>query len=184
MVKSVSPISKTLRSARRLFKTTNFWAENGVVLREFKYFRHIVIIALIFTFLAAIFEGFGIGFLLAFLKNITEPNAAPLKTGVAWIDTNILAIDASTTVRFYRISGLILLVTLMRATFTYFSALYSDIAQFKLVYQLRLRVFEQLQSLSLGFYAKSRSGELINSITNEIAQVMQALNILTFFVVE
>lgn len=182
--KSGSPISKAIRSARKLFKATNFWEENGVVLREFKYFRHIVVIALIFTFLAAIFEGFGIGFLLAFLKNITEPNAAPLKTGIEWIDLNILAVNGSTAVRFYRISCLILLVTLLRAMFTYFSALYSDIAQFKLVYQLRLRVFEQLQALSLGFFAKARSGELINSITNEIAQVMQAFNILTFFVVE
>lgn len=182
--KSVLPISRISRLARRLLKATSFWEENGVILREFKYFRRIVVIALLFTFLSAVFEGFGISFLLAFLKNLTEPNAAPVQTGLEWVDTYILAVQASPTERFYRISFFILSVTLLRAVFTYISALYSDIAQFKLVYHLRLRVFEQFQALSLSYFAKTRSGELINSITNEISQVMQAFNLVTFFTVE
>lgn len=59
---------KRLSLLRDLFKTTKFWQENYIILREFKYFRRIAILALLFTLTAAAFEGFGVGFLLAFYK--------------------------------------------------------------------------------------------------------------------
>lgn len=182
-LKSSPSFKKSPYSIQNLLKATNFWKENQFILREFKYFRRIAILAVIFTLLSAVFEGFGIGFLLTFLQNLTSPNTAPIETGISWIDIWILGVNSPAVERLYRISFLILLTTLIRIALSYFSSIYSQMAQFRLVYQLRLRLFEQFQSLSLSYFAKTRSGELINSVTNEIFGVMQVAGVLSFLFV-
>jgi ATP-binding cassette, subfamily B, bacterial MsbA len=74
-------------------------------------------------------------------------------------------------------TGLIFLTNLLRLGFTYFGQLYSFLAQIKLGYRLRLRIFDQLQALSLSYFSKTRSGNLINSLTGEIGQIIMALMI-------
>ena len=167
---------------RNLLKTTSFWKDNYFVLREFKYFRRIAFLALVFTLLGAAFEGFGVGFILTFLQSLTSPNAAPIQTGVGWFDIGILGINTSATERLYRISALILLTTLLRLSFTYWGRLYSHMCQYALAYQLRLRIFEQLQALSLSYFAKTRAGNLVNSITTEVNQVTLAFNVISLFI--
>jgi ATP-binding cassette, subfamily B, bacterial MsbA len=163
---------------RQFFKATNFWRDNSFILREFKHFRWTVILALIFTVLAAAFEGFGVGFILSFIQSFTNPDAAPIQTGVDWIDLGILGVNAPATERLYRISGLIFLVTILRLGFIYYGQLYSYLAQTSLGYRLRLTIFEQLQAFSLSYFNKTRSGNLINSLTGEIRQVMLAFGLI------
>jgi subfamily B ATP-binding cassette protein MsbA len=131
----------------------------------------------VFTVIAAVFEGFGVGLILNFLQSLTNPNAAPFKTGVGWFDVLILGVNASDTERLYRISALILLTTLLRSGFTYLGRLYTNISQAHLGYRLRKRLFEQLQALNLNYFAKTRSGELVHSITAECMQLMNAFNV-------
>ncbi|MGA9382747.1 MAG: heterocyst formation ABC transporter subunit HepA [Phormidium sp.] len=171
-----------LKPIRNLFKATKFWQDNYIILREFKHFRKIAILALLFTFTAAAFEGFGVGFLLAFLQSLTDPKAEPIQTGIRWFDVWFLGINASTTERLYRVSGLILLVTLLRTGFTYLGQIYSEIANHNLGDRLRKRLFEQLQSLSLRYFAKTRSGELVNSLTSEVHQISYAFGITSFLI--
>ncbi|BAY13430.1 heterocyst formation ABC transporter subunit HepA [Calothrix sp. NIES-2098] len=156
-----------------LFKATNFWQENYLILREFKHFRKIAVLAVIFSFLAATFEGISIGFLLSFLQSLTTPNAQPVRTGIEWFDIAILGINQSVTSRLYRICVLILLTTWMRASFNYLAQVYTELAQLHLSDRLRKQIFEQLQSLPLSYFAKTRSGELINTITTEIERIKQ-----------
>ena len=172
---------KIPRGIRKFLKANSFWRDNYYILREFKYFRGITILAITFTLLAAVFEGFGVGFILSFLQSFTNPNAAPIQTGVGWIDVWILGVNAPTTERLYPISGLIFLTTLLRLGFTYLGQLYSFLAQNKLAYRLRLRIFEQLQSLSLSYFSKTRSGNLINSLTGEIREVTMAFRVISTF---
>ncbi|MGB3533138.1 MAG: heterocyst formation ABC transporter subunit HepA [Microcoleaceae cyanobacterium] len=174
---------KTPRFIRRLVKTTQFWQDNALVLREFKHFKKVAILALIFTLLAAAFEGFGVGFLLTFLQSLTEPNAEPIKTGIEWFDVFVLASNASAARRLYQISGLILLTTLIRVIFIYLGRVYTGISQSHLAYQLRIRLFEQLQSLSLSYFSQVKSGELINTLTAEITQIMQAFEVVSFLLI-
>ncbi|MGV2829128.1 heterocyst formation ABC transporter subunit HepA [Myxosarcina sp. GI1(2024)] len=169
---------------RRLLRTSNFWQDNYFLLREFKHFRHIVVLAVVFSLLAAAFEGFSIGFILSFLKSFTEPNAEPIQTGIQWVDTWILGVNLPATERLYRISGLILLVTVCRLALSYLGQLYSYMSQLELAYRIRLRIFEQLQSLSISYFNKVRSGNLINSLTTEIGSLMQALNIIAVFIIQ
>ncbi|MBW4615424.1 MAG: ABC transporter ATP-binding protein/permease [Desmonostoc vinosum HA7617-LM4] len=156
-----------------LLKNTRFWQDNYFFLREFKYFRKVAILALVFSFLAATFEGFSIGFLLSFLQSLTTPDAKPIQIGVDWFDTWILAANTSAINRLYRISILILLSTWMRAGFNYLSHVYTEIVQLNLADRLRKQIFEQLQQLPIGYFAKTRSGELINTITTEIERIKQ-----------
>ena len=137
---------------RRTLKTTSFWKENQLILREFKYFPGIVILAIVFPLLAAAFEGLAVGFLLAFLQSLVNPSGVPFQTGIRWFDIQVLGIYTSELSRLYRASALILLVTWIRACFNYFTSVYLEVAQIKLVDALRKRIFEQLQSLQLNFF--------------------------------
>ena len=132
---------------RNLLKATSFWQENYLILREFKHFRKIAILALIFSILAATFEGVSIGFLLSFLQSLTSPNAQPVQTGIEWFDIWILGAKTSAINRLYRVSLLILFSTWLRATFNYFSQVYTELSQLHLADRLRKQIFEQLQSL-------------------------------------
>ena len=92
-----------LPSTVKILQATNLWQNNRLILREFKHFRVVAILAVVFSALAASFEGFGLGFLLVFLQSLTTPGAEPVKTGVEWFDIFILGINASATERLYRI---------------------------------------------------------------------------------
>jgi subfamily B ATP-binding cassette protein MsbA len=162
---------------RRLIKATSFWQENYFILREFKHFRRLAVLAVIFTLISAVFEGFGVGFILSFLQGFINPNAAPIQTGIEWFDNWVLGANAPVNERLYRISGLILIITFMRLGFTYLGQLHSRLCELHLGYRLRQRLFEQLQALSLSFFAKTRSGELIHSIKGETGQLMQAVKV-------
>lgn len=157
-------------------KATSFWQENYLILQEFKHFRKIAILALIFSVLAATFEGVSIGFLLSFLQSLTTPNAQPVHTGIEWFDIWILGAKTSAINRLYRVSLLILLSTWLRVAFNYFSQVYIELSQLNLGDRLRKQIFEQLQSLSLSYFSKTRSGELINTITTEIERIRQGFS--------
>lgn len=161
---------------RYFLKTTKFWQDNHLILREFKHFRKVTILALVFTFLAATFEGISIGFLLSFLQNLTNPNAAPIQIGINWFDQWILGVNTSAISRLYRVSCLILLSTWMRAAFNYFSQIYTEFCQLYLGDRLRKQIFEQLQSLSLNYFSTTRSGEIVNTITTEIEKIKQGFS--------
>jgi subfamily B ATP-binding cassette protein MsbA len=176
-------ISQQIKPIRNLLKATKFWQENYIILREFKHFRRIAILALLFTFTAAAFEGFGVGFLLAFLQSLTDPQAEPVRTGINWFDVWFLGINSPANERLYRVSALILFVTLLRTGFTYVGQVYSEIANHSLADRLRKRLFEQLQAVSLSYFAKTRSGELVNSLTSEINQVCLAFGITAFLII-
>jgi subfamily B ATP-binding cassette protein MsbA len=166
---------------RNLVKATKFWQDNYVILREFKYFPRVALLAVIFSFLAASFEGVSIGFLLSFLQSLTTPDAKPIETGIEWFDIFVLGIHTSATSRLYRISGLILLSSWIRSAFNYLSEFYIKTSEIKLVDRLRLQTFEQLQSLSLSYFTKTKGGELINTITTETERVKQFFGGVAFF---
>ncbi|MBF2018338.1 MAG: ABC transporter ATP-binding protein [Rivularia sp. T60_A2020_040] len=174
---------KIYQPLSNLLKATNFWKDNYLILREFKHFRKVTIFALVFSILAAAFEGFSIGFLLTFLQSLTAgSNAEPIHTGITWFDIWILGVKTSATSRLYRISILILLSTWLRSAFNYFGAIYTESAQLHLADRLRKRMFEHLQALPLSYFVKTRSGELINTITTEIERLKQGFGGAAFLI--
>jgi len=165
---------------QRLIKSTGFWKDNRLILRELRHFPGVVLLALLFPLLAAIFEGFGIGFLLAFLQNLVNPNAQPIRSGIEWVDVWILGVNQSSLNQLYRISALILLSTWIRAVFNYLSGVYLGLARVRLVNRLYKQIFEQLQALSFSFFGKTRVGDLLNTLTGEVGQLTQFISTFGF----
>lgn len=163
-----------------VLKATSFWQENALILREFRYFPWVVIAVVVSALGAAAFEGFGFGFLLAFLQNLVSPTETPFQTGNAWFDGWILGVDRPVTERLYRVSALILLSTWIRAGFNYLTLFSSELAQQKLVDRLRRKIFEQLQSVNLSYFSKSNSGELINLLTSELNKLQISFGLIAF----
>ncbi|WP_414548670.1 heterocyst formation ABC transporter subunit HepA [Anabaena sp. CCY 0017] len=164
------------KKLRNLLRANTFYQENYVILREFKNFRKVAILALFFSFIAAIFEGVGVSLLLSFLQTITNPENESFRTGIAWFDTFLLGVNTSHNSQLYRISGLILISTLIRSFFTYFSQVYTEITQLNLVDRLRRQIFEKLQSVQISYFNNTKSGELINILTTEIERLKQAFS--------
>jgi ATP-binding cassette, subfamily B, bacterial MsbA len=171
-----------LKSMQKIFKSLGIWKDYYLLLREVKYFPRIAILALGFSLIAAAFEGFGIGFLLGFLQNLMNPNAQAFQIGLDWFDHWILGVHEPSNIRLYRVSALILVVTWLRAGFNYLTHIYMELMRIKLVDRLNKRIFNQLQSLSLSFYNKTNSGEIINTITTEVSRVQQILQLGSFII--
>ncbi len=173
-----------LPNAIRVFiKTTSYWRENRLILREFKYLRRIVALAVVFTLTAAFFEGIMVGFIAAFLQGLTNPEEPPLQTGLGWFNILVLATEASAAERLYRLSGLLFLGVWLKSGFDYLGNVYSKQASLGLVDRLRRRIFDQLESLSLSFYSTATPGALISTIRGEVMQVQQAFDVLSNFMV-
>ena len=166
---------------RSWLTATSFWQDNYLLLREFRHFPKIAVLALVFSLAAACFEGFGLGFLLAFLQSLVNPTSA-IHTGISWFDIYILGVNASATSRLYRVSALILVSTWLRAAFNYLTQVYTELTQLSLVDRIRRRIFEQLQALSLSYFAKTNSGQLFNSIAGELGRLQQAFGLSAFII--
>ena len=76
-----------------ILQSASFWQNHKLILKEFQHFRLMAIGAIFFSALASSFEGFGLGFLLVFLQSLTTPSAAPVKTGIDWVDIFILGVN-------------------------------------------------------------------------------------------
>lgn len=156
-------------------RNTHFYRDNDVILREFKYFWKALLLGIGFSVGASLLEGAGIGLLISLLHSLTgeSSSSATSQKEWAWIDT-VLGVGQELHIRILRVSGLILLTTLVRATFMYAGARNMGAAQISLLAQLRTRIFDQLATLHLSFFDKSRSGDLVNILTTEINAIRVA----------
>ncbi|MEI6441694.1 MAG: heterocyst formation ABC transporter subunit HepA [Nostocales cyanobacterium ELA583] len=171
-----------LPSTVKILQSTSLWQNNRLILREFKHFRLVAILAVVFSVLAASFEGFGLGFLLVFLQSLTTPGAEPVKTGIEWFDILILGINGSAMERLYRISALIVITTCMRASFNYIGQICIQFSEISLVDTLRKRIFQQLEAQTLSYFSHKKSGELVNTLTSEMERIRQIFGGLAFLI--
>ena len=166
-------------SIRILIKATSFWRENRLILQEFKYLRWVAVTAICFVLVSAFFEGLTVGFIASFLQGLTNPEEPPIQTGLQWFDSFILATQAPPIQRIYRLSGLLLVAVWCRVVFDYLGNVYSKKTSLQLVDRLRRRIFDQLESFDLRFYATVQPGALLSTIRGEVNQVQQTFNLLS-----
>ncbi|MFB6231679.1 MAG: heterocyst formation ABC transporter subunit HepA [Salinibacter sp.] len=140
-----------------------------------------IALAVVFSVGTAVFEGFSIGMLVPFLQTFTEDGAA-FRTGIEWVDAHLLGVGASKIGRMYRICGLILVSTLCRSALSYLASVYQVIGRARIVQDLRERVVNRLSEVALSHYATTRTGEVMNSVTNEVSRTARALTALFGFV--
>jgi len=147
---------------------------------SFKKYWVPVALTLVFSIGSAVFEGLSIGMLIPFLQTFTE-DGEMFRTGVEWIDTYILGVEASKVGRMYRICGLILVATLCRSGLAYLSSIYKVISRARIVQDMRQRVTNRLTEVALAYYATTGTGEIMNSVTSEISRTIGALTALFGF---
>lgn len=127
--------------------------------------------AVLFSFLAALFEGFGIGLLVPFLNGLMDPDATALRTGWQWFDRWILVTEASPVRRLYQTSLLILTAIWLRVTFGYTSSWVGLSIRESFAHRLRCGVINQLQDVSLSYFSKKRSGDFLNNLTSQVSRL-------------
>ena len=142
-----------------------------LLLRHLWRSRTSFVLTVLFAFLGALFEGVGLGLLIPFIESLTSPNAAPFRVGVSWIDRYVLLADAAPTTRLYGVSGLILASIAVRCVLNYLSSVTSTVLTQNVVASLRRTIIAQVQAVSLRFFSKVKSGDLLNTLTTEISRV-------------
>ncbi len=160
---------------RNFLKATSLWQEHRLILRELKYFRRLIAMALIFSLISATAAAVSIGLVVPLLQGLATPEAPPIQSNIAWLDTYVLGVQASPTARIYRLGGLSLFAAWIQMATTYCGQLSSRYAALGLVNRLRKELFEQVQSLKLSFYMTTNTGALVTTLTNEVNQIQQVL---------
>ncbi|MDX1419438.1 MAG: ABC transporter ATP-binding protein [Rubricoccaceae bacterium] len=139
-------------------------------------------VALGAAILGAAFEGLGLGLLIPLLKSVADPAAEPIRIGVGWIDTWVLAADKPPLYRLYQVSGLILLSIVLRTSLAFAARTASITAIERGLHYLRVAVFDRLLGTALPFYTGTRGGVLVNAFTTEINRIRLLLQASTSFV--
>ncbi len=148
-----------------------------VLYRSYRKYWHLIALALLFSMMAAAFEGIGLGLLIPFLKNLSGTGGEGFHTGWQLIDSWLLSEDVPLITRLYRICGLIIVATFLRAFFSYLASTGGQRARARVVEDMRMRVVNQILDVSVRFFTKKRSGEILNILTNELQSVGAALSL-------
>ncbi|PZO40810.1 MAG: ABC transporter ATP-binding protein [Pseudanabaena frigida] len=176
-------MQKVFTSFQSLIKVTYFWKENYVFLREFKYFWGIAVLAIIFSFLGAIFEGAALAVINSFLQVLTSPEKTSINLGIDWLNVWIFGSKSNISDRLSRLGFLVVLLAWLRSTFAYLGPVYAKLTDASFADRMRKSMFEQLISLSLSYYSQTRSGDLVNSLNNEIATIQRGFGAASAFAI-
>ncbi|GBO53849.1 lipid A export ATP-binding/permease protein MsbA [Pseudanabaena sp. lw0831] len=176
-------MQKFLASLRSLIKVTSFWKENYVFLREFKYFWGVAVLAIIFSFLGAIFEGAALAVINAFLQVLTSPDKPPVKLVFEWLNLWVFGAQSNTSDRLLRLGLLVICLAWLRSLFAYLGPVYAQLTDASFADRMRKSMFEQLISLNLGYYSQTRSGDLINILNSEIATIQRGFGAASAFAI-
>jgi subfamily B ATP-binding cassette protein MsbA len=134
--------------------------------------------------MGASLEGLGVGLLIPFLNNLLTPDAEPWFSGIEWVDYWLLAVQAPSLERLYRIAGLILSVVWLGVTLSYLAGYVNIWMREAILHRIRRQVVDQLHSISLSYFSKTRAGNLINSMTNEVQRLRQLINVASQILVQ
>jgi len=110
--------------------------------------------------------------LLTLLVTLTTL-ALPWIIGKDLIDSVILG-EKSLKLLNLIVLGLIGLVAL-KGLFSFGQTYLISLVNFKVITEIRNRIYEHLQRLSLSFYRKRQTGEIISRVVNDVDQLQNAL---------
>ncbi len=148
------------------------------LLKFLKGHQKIFSLAIVFMFIASIFEGVQLSLLVPMTdriftnKKIVIPNQVP--PFIAHIVDQLNTIDQHRLFWLFPFAVLILLFIKHFVTFWY-DFFMNDIAQ-RIMRDIRFRLYETLQNLSLDYFSKKRGGELISRITHDVQVIENAVS--------
>jgi subfamily B ATP-binding cassette protein MsbA len=129
------------------------------------------LLTVVFTLGAALFEGVGLGLLIPFIESLTSPAAEPYRTGVYVIDNYLLAVDEDTASRLYWVSGFIMASIFIRGILSYLGNYSRRYLTENITANLRREIIDQVQAVSLRFFSKVRTGDILNTLTTDVERI-------------
>lgn len=139
--------------------------------------RGLFILTLLSTGVSASLEGFGIGLLVPFLDSLLNPEGTAFRTGIDFVDTHLLAVEASQLERLYHVAGLLLAVVWLRGFIGFLSHRYSILMREEILDRIRREIIDQVQAVSLHFFSRTRTGDIINTLTTEVKRLQTLFTI-------
>ncbi len=135
-------------------------------------------LAIVFIVLSSLFEGVQLSFMLPVIdriftnKKIILPNKVPefLNRLVDWLNTT----DAHSLFLVIPLSFMVIFL-LKQVVLFWSDFLMNDIAQ-SVMRDVRSRLFERIQTLSLDYFSRKRTGELVARITNDVGVIENAVS--------
>ena len=135
-------------------------------------------LAIVFIVLSSLFEGVQLSFMLPVIdriftnKKIIIPNKVPAFLN-HFVD-NLNNTDAQTL--FWMIPlGFMVLFCVKQVVLFWSDYLMNDIAQ-AVMRDVRTKLFERIQTLSLDYFSRKRTGELVSRITNDVGTIENAIS--------
>ncbi len=135
-------------------------------------------IALVFMLFSAVFDGVSLSMIVPLADRVlaNKPITFPyhLPAFLQSIVDSINNIEPARMLKF--ISFGLVLVFFLKAVFDYiYKYIISDIGQ-RIIRDIRAKIYYKLQDLSIDFYSKYRSGELISRITNDVVLLENSIS--------
>lgn len=135
-------------------------------------------IASVFMFLSTIFDGASLSMIVPLADKVLTNKQIIIPTKLPVFLSNFVDfVNATSPSKLLNIMALAVLVLfLLKGLFSFLqSYLMSDIGQ-RVVRDIRSKLYEKIQSLSLEYFTHRRSGELVSRITNDVRLVENALS--------
>jgi len=135
-------------------------------------------LAIVFIILSSMFEGVQLSFILPVIDRIFTNKPIIIPNKVPVFLTNIVnklnSMDVHTL--FWMIPlGFLLLFGVKQVVLFWSDYLMNDIAQ-AVMRDVRSRLFERIQTLSLDYFSRKRTGELVSRITNDVGTIENAIS--------
>ncbi len=151
-------------------------------------YRGLLLLGLGTTFLASLFDGFTLVLLIPLLKHLFG-TSGNLRAGSTQLESMMdrlvdpLVSAATPGQAAARLVVLLVLALVLKNVLSYAATQVSVRAQEGLVRDLRTRLFRHLLSLDLGFFQRTRGGQLISGIITEVDQTKTVItaSLLSFF---
>ncbi len=138
----------------------------------------VLVWATVCMLVSAIFDGFQLSLIIPMADKIlgkgqvTLPGQAP-----HWLEDFVSSINAIPSERLLTIVAIgCLVIFLLKGIFAFLQGfLMNDVSQ-RVMRDMRFRLYQSIQNLSLDYFSNKRTGELISRITNDVAVVENAVS--------
>jgi ATP-binding cassette, subfamily B, bacterial MsbA len=136
-------------------------------------------LAIIFIILSSLFEGVQLSFILPVVDRIFTNKKIILHSHLvpAFINNLIDYLNKTDVYTLFWMTPLcfMILFTIKQVVLYFSDYLMNDIAQ-SVMRDVRSRLFERIQTLSLDYFSSKRTGELVSRITNDVSTIENAIS--------
>lgn len=143
----------------------------------FTFLRYKIFVALGFSFVVGVLDGFGLAMFLPLLQMVGgSENIDPNAMGNL---SFLLRIIKTTGISLNLISVLVIMVAffLVKGFITYLSSVYKVILQQFFIMKIRIQLLESLNSIKYKVFVTSDAGRIQNTMSGEVERISQAYNL-------